>query len=173
MTYKQEIRREMKSLLYRLSPPEIAAKSEAIWRQVEQLEAFRRASVVLLYASLPDEVQTQHFMRRHIMHLRLLLPIVHGSTLLVGDATALKQSEQLGILEPVQALAEIPPIDVAIIPGVAFDRQNNRLGRGKGYYDRLLSAVSTYKIGVCFSCQLLGSVPHNDKDVKMDVVVSG
>ncbi|MDR2814793.1 MAG: 5-formyltetrahydrofolate cyclo-ligase [Prevotellaceae bacterium] len=168
---KQSLRREVKALLRQLSPEEAAAKSEAVWRQVEQVEAFCRANAVLLYASLPGEVQTQDFIRRHGKRLRLLLPVVHGDTLLVGEATGLKRSPQFGILEPTQTLPEIPPIDVAIIPGVAFDRHNNRLGRGKGYYDRLLSAVSAYKIGVCFGCQLLEHVPHNAQDVRMEQVV--
>ena len=158
-------------MLRGLSAAEIAAKSEAVWRQVEALEEFRQAATVLLYASLPDEVQTPDFIRRHGARLRLLLPAVQGDALLVGEATGLRRSEPFGILEPAHALREIPPIAVAIIPGVAFDRCNNRLGRGKGYYDRLLASLSTYKIGVCFGCQLLERVPCEAHDVKMDRVV--
>jgi 5-formyltetrahydrofolate cyclo-ligase len=168
---KCDIRKEVRLLLRQLSPAEIAAKSEAVWRQVEALEEFRRAKTVLLYASLPDEVQTPDFIRRHRERLRLLLPVVHGDALLVGEATGLRRSERFGILEPELPLSEIPPVDVAIIPGVAFDRLNNRLGRGKGYYDKLLAACCTCKIGVCFRCQLLEHIPHDAHDVKMDRVV--
>ncbi|MDR0710723.1 MAG: 5-formyltetrahydrofolate cyclo-ligase [Prevotellaceae bacterium] len=168
---KSAVRRDVKLLLRQLSPEEIAAKSEAVWQQVEQLEEFRRASVLLLYSALPDEVQTQDFIQRHSKRLRALLPVMHGDTLLVGEAIGAKRIARFGVLEPAQALSKIPPIDAAIIPGVAFDRHNNRLGRGKGYYDKLLSAIATHKIGVCFGCQLLELVPHDAHDVKMDKVV--
>ena len=168
---KRAARGAVRQQLQRLSAAEVAAKSEAVWRQVESLEELRRASTVLVYASLPDEVQTQDFIRRHGEHLRLLLPIVAGKALLIGEATGLQRINRFGVLEPAQPLREIPPVDVALIPGVAFDRQNNRLGRGKGYYDRLLSSVGAYKVGVCFGCQLLEHVPHDAHDVKMDRVV--
>jgi 5-formyltetrahydrofolate cyclo-ligase len=116
-------------------------------------------------------VQTPDFIRRHGERLRLLLPVVHGDALLVGEAAGPRRSNRFGILEPAQALREIPPVDVVVVPGVAFDRRNNRLGRGKGYYDRLLATINTYKIGVCFGCQLLEHVPHDAHDVRMDRVV--
>lgn len=168
------MRREVRLLLSKLSAAEIAAKSEAIWRQVEPMEEFRQAATVLLFASLPSEVQTQSFMQRWSEQKLLLLPIVHGDTLLVGASAALKKNDLFGILEPARALAEIPPVDVAIIPGLAFDKRGNRLGRGKGYYDRFLKTINPpYKIGVCFACQLLEQVPHEEQDVKMDKVVAG
>ena len=63
-------------------------------------------------------------------------------------------------------------IDLAIIPRVAFDVHGNRLGRGKGYYDRLLPRLPhTYKIGICFPFQLLEKVPTETQDVRMDEVL--
>ena len=65
-------------------------------------------------------------------------------------------------------------IDLAVIPGVAFDRAGNRLGRGKGYYDRLLPRLAdTYKIGLCYPFQLADSLPAEAHDVRMDEVVCG
>jgi 5-formyltetrahydrofolate cyclo-ligase len=65
-------------------------------------------------------------------------------------------------------------IDLAVIPGVAFDRHGARLGRGKGYYDRLLSLMlNAYKIGICFPFQLLEHIPSEPHDVLMNEVVSG
>jgi 5-formyltetrahydrofolate cyclo-ligase len=170
---KQAFRKEVKLLLSKLSVMEIAAKSEAVWRQVEQLEEFRQAATVLLFASLPTEVQTQSFMQRWNGQKQFLLPIVHGDTLLVGASSELRASACFGLLEPVRALTEIPPIDLAIIPGLAFDRHNNRLGRGKGYYDRFLKVTGSYKVGVCFACQLFEQIPHEEQDVKMDRVLVG
>lgn len=65
-------------------------------------------------------------------------------------------------------------IDVILVPGVAFDAYGNRLGRGKGYYDKILKQTNAYKIGVCFDFQFIENVPTEVHDVKMDkVVVSG
>ena len=77
-----------------------------------------------------------------------------------------------GISEP-QA-AEIDPctVDLVIVPGVAYDRQMNRLGRGKGYYDRLLAGISAPCIGICFDCQLVGRVPAESHDRPMDAVIT-
>ena len=65
-------------------------------------------------------------------------------------------------------------IDLVIVPGIAFDEEGYRTGRGRGYYDRFLSREDTanaYKIGVCFPPQFKKSVPHEDWDVKMDEVI--
>ena len=68
-------------------------------------------------------------------------------------------------------MPEIPPLDLAIVPGVAFDSKGNRLGRGKGFYENFLHQISVYKMGVCVDCQYVSYVPHNANDVKMDEVI--
>ena len=61
---------------------------------------------------------------------------------------------------------------LAIIPGMAFDGNHNRLGRGKGYYDRFLQKISqVYKIGICFPFQLVGEIPTEETDIKMDAMI--
>ena len=83
------------------------------------------------------------------------------------------QAGAYGILEPTGELfANYDDIDVAIVPGMAFDAEGHRLGRGKGYYDRFLSRVNNvYKIGLCFSWQMVDNVPCDDHDVVMDEVI--
>lgn len=79
-----------------------------------------------------------------------------------------------GIMEPCgEVFADYQAIDLAIIPGMAFDRQGNRLGRGKGYYDRFLPLLLPYIyiIGVCFPFQLLDDIPTEEHDIKMDTVL--
>ena len=77
------------------------------------------------------------------------------------------------IMEPTGELFDdYAAIDLAVIPGVAFDREGNRMGRGKGYYDRLLPKLrSTYKIGICLPFQLVEQIPTDEHDVKMDEVI--
>ena len=63
-------------------------------------------------------------------------------------------------------------IDVFVIPGVAFDRLMNRLGRGKGFYDNYLAESDSLKIGVCFDELLFEEIPHRSHDIKMDIIVT-
>lgn len=138
------------------------------------------AEVVLCYHSLPDEVYTHQACDELVrMGKRVLLPKVVSDTEMTiheyHDSRDLILGG-FGILEP-----STPPIDittlpqslVAIIPGMAFDRACHRLGRGKGYYDRLLSQLPyIYKIGVAFPFQLLDDIPCEPTDIQMDEVIS-
>ena len=64
-------------------------------------------------------------------------------------------------------------IELAIIPGIAFDKQNNRLGRGKGFYDRIMNKITAPKIGVCFTPQYLKEISTETFDKKVDMVITG
>lgn len=84
------------------------------------------------------------------------------------------QKGAFGIMEPIGAVfTDYATIDVAVVPGMAFDRDGHRLGRGKGYYDRFLARIPhVYKIGLCFAWQLVDCVPTDANDIMMDCVVS-
>lgn len=146
---------------------------------MEALEAyppFQQAGTVLLYYSLPDEVCTHAFIRKWCDRKRLLLPVVVGDDLELRCYTGPADMAigAYGIAEPVgPAFTELSAIDVAVVPGVAFDAAGHRLGRGKGYYDRLLPHLRAVKVGICYPYQLLAEVPAEPFDVRMDAVVSG
>ena len=81
--------------------------------------------------------------------------------------------ESFGILKPAGELfTAYEAIGLILVPGVAFDVDNNRMGRGKAYYDKLLASLDAFKLGVCFDFQLLQSVPTDEHDIKMDFIVS-
>ena len=196
---KTALRQKVKLLLNLLTAEEVAVKSAAVWAQVERLQEFKSAKNILAYASLKTEVQTHDFLQRWSGKKSIFLPIVCGDELRVGrfchaecneasleilrfaqndkrgaqnDNSGILRRGAFGILQPETALAEIPPLDLAIIPGIAFDRRNNRLGRGKGFYDNFLKHKVLQKIGVCFDCQLFDEIPHEEFDVRMDKVVT-
>ena len=77
------------------------------------------------------------------------------------------------IMEPVgEVFSNYERVDVAVVPGMAFDSRNNRLGRGRGYYDRLLPLLTNaYKIGICFDFQRLPGIPSEATDQPMDEVI--
>lgn len=142
---------------------------------LEARPAFRAASTVVLYYSLEDEVDTHAFVQAWSEKKRILLPVVKGEELELREYTG-PQDLAVGayhIEEPVgNAFMAYGEIDLIVVPGVAFDLQGHRLGRGKGYYDRLLPRLPhARKIGLCFPFQVVEEVPVEPFDIPMDEVV--
>jgi 5-formyltetrahydrofolate cyclo-ligase len=131
----------------------------------------------MLYNALSDEVPTQALMDKLVAQGKtVLLPcVINDTDMELRRYTGPQdlQTGSFGIQEPTGELfTDYDTIDVAIIPGMAFDAEGHRLGRGKGYYDRFLSRVPhLYKIGLCFSWQLVDHVPYDEHDIKMDEVI--
>jgi len=111
-----------------------------IIKKILNLSEWKKANVVCIYTSLPNEVDTKQLLqsKKHI-----ILP--------EEDTTH---------------------VDLYIVPGVAFDRNGNRLGRGGGYYDRLLQNKKAIKIGLAYEMQMVAEAPHTRYDVPMDMVVT-
>ena len=103
------------------------------------------------------------------------VPVVKGNEII---PSLLKRWEELksgayGILEPEEIRAIEPhKIDVAIVPGIAFDFRGYRIGYGKGYFDRLLAKMDAMKVGIAFDFQLVEEIPHEKHDIKMDVIIT-
>lgn len=132
---------------------------------------------ILAYSALPDEVPTQALLDLLVKQGKtVILPRVINDTDMELRRYTGRHDLQLGaygILEPTGELFTVyDTIDVAIVPGMAFDAEGYRLGRGKGYYDRFLARVPyLYKIGLCFSWQMVDKVPHDKHDIVMDEVI--
>ncbi len=139
---------------------------------------FSTAHTLLLYNALPDEVQTQQLIASLTAEGKtVVLPKVTSDTEMelrryTGNSDL--QPGPFGIMEPTGELfTDYDAIDVAVIPGMAFDMKGHRLGRGKGYYDRMLAQMpGIYKIGICFPWQMVDEVPSDEHDVLMDCVIS-
>ncbi len=176
---KKQIRREMRRLEEELAASGSAAlRSEEIFRQVEALPEFRTARTILAYMSLPGEAQTPAAIKRWAESRRIAIPRVEGEQLRL----CLYEKDKLvsgykGILEPSAnaAIISAEEVDLAIIPGVAFERRGDgivRLGHGKGFYDRLLPQLSCKKIGVGFSFRLTEGIPSDPWDVLLDDLIT-
>lgn len=172
---KKELRKIIRELKKQYSTQQKKEMSVPVMEQVAQNALFRAASVILAYWSMDDEVYTHDFVCRWGKEKTILLPCVKGDELEIRyfeGADKLKPGEAFGIGEPVGELfTKLNDIDVVLVPGVAFDRQGNRLGRGKGYYDKILKNTAAYKIGVCFDFQFVETVPADEHDVEMDEVI--
>lgn len=151
--------------------------SNKIMEQIEGLPAFKAGKKILIYYSIPGEVQTVDFLEKYKTVKDLYLPVVEGSILSVKEYTGKENCIKgpFGILEPAgKCIDTLDDIDLIILPGVAFDRNRNRLGRGKGYYDKLLYTIppTTLKVGICFDFQLFDVIPTDPWDIRMDLVIT-
>lgn len=173
METKDEIRKRIAEKKKEFSESELKALSSTIMEKLEDNVVLKCAKTVLLYHSLPDEVFTHDFVEKWSKEKTILLPVVKGDELEIRVYTGREcmQKGSFNIDEPQgEAYNDLTSIDAAVIPGVSFDSHGNRLGRGKGYYDRFLKKLNTFKIGVCFGFQLSEEIPHGEYDVAMDEV---
>ena len=135
------------------------------------------AQTIMLYHSLPDEVYTHDAIKQlSAVGKQVLLPAVIDETHLELRPYEGENDLQLGamnIFEPIGApFTAYEQIEVVVVPGVSFDANGNRLGRGRGYYDRfLLQVPQAYKLGICFDFQKVAHVPTGSSDVPMNEVI--
>ncbi len=174
---KKQLRHQINTIKQNYSQQELETKSRDILLKLEQHEAFEKARTVLAYWSMPGEVYTHDAVIRWSKDKHLLLPCVKGDELEIRKFTNEKEIEIRGkyqIGEPTGSIIEsFNGIDLVIVPGLAFDRQNNRLGRGKAYYDKFLLKTKAYKIAVCFDFQMVEAVPVDATDIQMDQIIAG
>jgi len=174
---KDELRRYIREQKRQFTGTELEELSLPVIGRLLSHPAVISAGTILMYYSLPDEVNTHDAVKRLAgKGKHVLLPRVKDGgnmEIRVYESQDDMQKGCYGIMEPTGRLfVDYDKIDVAVIPGMSFDNANNRLGRGKGYYDRFLSKVPhIYKIGVCFDFQKLPVIPASAHDIKMDVVI--
>lgn len=174
MMEKSDIRRKINAMRRMLSEEERQSAASDVFDRLEKTAAFLMADNVLMYHSLPDELSTREFLRKWGAKKHFFLPRVNGVDL---DILPYEESRlELGsfhIEEPTgEDTVDPSQIELMVIPAVAYDRNGNRLGRGKGFYDRLLSSAKATKIGVGYEFQLIDSIPVEPHDIPMDMVIT-
>ena len=174
---KKETRAYIRTLKKNFTEEEKQMESARIWEQLEQQPLFRNSRRIFIYWSMPDEVKTPDFIRKWHNDKDFILPCVVGDELELKHFSSeqdLRKGERFEIPEPVgEPLKGYDKIELAIVPGMAFDRLGHRLGRGKGYYDKTLCHIKAPKIGVCYGFQFLEQVPVDAFDIPMDEVIHG
>lgn len=170
-------KQEMRQMIRLRKQQHTADESSVVIARLKENPRFLQAQTLLIYSALPDEVQTQSLLDELTEAGKMvLLPKVVSSEdmeLRRYTGTSSLQPGAYGIMEPVgERFTDYATIDIAVVPGMAFDAQGHRLGRGKGYYDRFLAKVpDVYKIGLCFSWQMVDEVPSEANDIMMDEVM--
>lgn len=174
MVEKKALRQQVRALKKQFTAEQLAMESEKIMKKISNHPDFQNSEIVMLYASLPDEVQTLGFIEEWRNRKRIILPTVVGDDIIPVELTAGSGMVEgnFHILEPENNPYD-GPIDLIVVPGMAFDRQGHRLGRGKGYYDRFLIKYPEVKtIGICFNFQMLDEVPEEPHDQLINEVIT-
>jgi len=175
---KQDLRRYVRMMKDTCTASQLAEMSAAAMRQLFAHPRVKDARTILAYYSLDDEVDTHALIDTLVAQGKtLLLPAVVSETELELRRYAGVADLRLGlfnIMEPVgEVFTDYDAIDTVVVPGVAFDSRNHRLGRGRGYYDRLLPRLGrAYRLAVCFPFQMLPGVPADDHDCSVDEVIT-
>ena len=179
---KQEIRRAMVFARNRISDKERQSRSQSIERHLTALDAYQKATIILTYASFRSEADTMGLIRTALeAGKRVAVPVCLPNEVQILPCE-IKSPDELtpghwGIPEPpkhLQRQIRVEEIDLAVIPGLAFDRHFNRLGYGAGYYDRFLPKMrrDAAKIGIGFAFQLVDQLPADPFDVPMDGIIT-
>ncbi len=172
---KTYIRNLIKGKKKALSETEKREASMRVFNKLEECDIFKESKKILIYHSLPDELSTSDFIDKWHERKQLFLPRVNGDNLdILPFEKGKLQSGAFNIEEPTgNDIADISNIDLIIVPAVAYDRKGNRVGRGKGYYDRLLNSCrNTTKIGVGYDFQLVDEIEAETHDIPVDIVIT-
>ena len=179
---KTAARAEARARLRTISPATRAVAGERIAELIWALPEISGARAILLYASLPEEVPTDSIaheaLRRGItITYPRCLPETRMMTLhVLQELAELSEAGSYGIREPDLAcpMVELRDIDVVLVPGLAWDRNGGRLGRGAGYYDRLFANPDcrAFRCGLFFAAQELPEIPVDPWDIALDAVVT-
>ena len=148
-------------------------RSVQLWAKVAELEQYHRAGSVMAFVGFGSEPDTDPlFARLAVEGKRLLLPRVEPLGIVVADGDSPLVASSFGVKEPSGPALDVGEIDLVIVPGLAFTPAGDRLGYGRGYYDRFLPSVAAPSVGVCFTDQLVDEMPVTDRDVRVGMVVS-
>lgn len=171
---KREIRRKIKALRTMLTEMEKRSAAQEVFDRLEKTAAFLLADKILMYHSLPDELFTHEFLSKWASRKHFFLPRVNGVDLeILPYGESRLELGSFHIEEPTGSNTIDPSeIELIVVPAVAYDRKGNRLGRGKGFYDRLLKSTKATKIGVGYEFQLYDELPTEPHDVGMDMVIT-
>ena len=180
---KDDIRRNIEKALASLSDKEIKDKTQRIEKRLFEFANFLEANIVLLYINSNCEVNSLEIIKRCLNYKKIVIlpafvPTKYEMKLFKIDN--LDTDLTLGprnILEPDPNQCNVVPIeciDIAIIPGVAFDEKGGRIGSGDGYYDRLIPKlpITTRKVALTFEDQIVSQIQMEAHDRHVDIIIT-
>ena len=180
---KQEIRHDVAKKLEALSKNASAENTREIENKLFEFANFLEANIVLLYINKPYEISTENILSQiyafkkivvlprfdTAKHEMKLMKVDHPETELIPGARNIREPD-----EKVCKLVPIESVDIAIVPGIAFDEKGGRIGSGEGYYDRLLPklSITTRKVALAFEDQIVPQIPIESHDKPVDIIIT-
>lgn len=179
---KRRARTRLRALRRALLPEDVVARGARVQARLLSTPHYQKARTLALYAALPGEVPTQDVLAAAVRDGKtVVFPVVPdtGKRLVFRSVEAeahLDAAGHLAIPEPSRGRPEVAlaDIDLFVVPGLGFSRKGHRLGRGAGYYDATLALApaGTPRVGLAFSEQVLETLPVDEDDVAMHLVVT-
>ncbi len=180
---KSKIRKDMITALESLSENEIALKTRKIENRLFDFANFVEANITMLYISCPGEVSSRNIITYCLDYKKIIvLPAFDSQKFRIrlfkidNIEKDLKPGSR-GMLEPDTARCKPVPVeclDIAIIPGIAFDEKGGRIGSGEGYYDRFIPKlpITTRKVSIAFEDQIIPQIPMESHDKHVDIIIT-
>lgn len=178
---KDEIRKIVLDKRGKLTKKKVETASKSIIEIIKDLEVFKESRMILSYMPYGQEVDIMP-LNQFILdnEKRLCLPRVRSSTEMdCAEVESLSEKmikSKFGIMEPSPELkpSNLESIDLILVPGLAFDREGNRIGHGKGYYDRFLAQIKKemFTLGIAYAFQVFDTLPSDPFDKKVKGIVS-
>lgn len=177
---KKEMRNLLRELLLGISEIDRVDLSRKVYALLQRQDVWQSSKSILLFAPHSNEPDIWPLMAVALGQEKLIaLPkfAADKNSYIACRIENLERSflrGQFGIREPNTECTEIPPnqLDLALVPGVGFDLKGGRLGRGRGFYDRLLAQIPGSKCGVCFDEQIVETIPTEPHDVRMNYILT-
>ena len=177
---KAALRKQIRGALEKISPAARTTLSVQIRDRLKEQDVWKNAGSVLFFASRPDELDLWPLLEEALAAGKIAaLPCYHPAdknyvACRVQNVRSDIVTGQFGIREPAARCPEIPlsRLNLILVPGVAFDWHGHRLGRGRGFYDRLLAGTRGVKCGITFDEQMVNDVPAGPSDVRMNFMMT-
>ncbi|HBF44294.1 MAG TPA: 5-formyltetrahydrofolate cyclo-ligase [Clostridiales bacterium] len=168
---KKEIRKEMLKKRDALQKGYVKKQSEKVFKLLKTINAFLNAESFFIYVDFRNEIKTDKIIN-FLKNKLVLLPKIGGEEMYAVKKEEETKLNKYGILEPKSSNAYTGKIDVCIIPLVACSKKGDRIGFGKGYYDKFLKSTNSLKIGLAYSWQVLDNFESEPFDEKLDIIVT-
>ena len=175
---KNELRKIYKLKRREMTVEEVEVKSKKACKHFLESDLYKNADTLMLYMPLGKETDTTDIIKRAFADgKRVAFPVTDEASAQITPCYATVDAEfskgGFSVKEPdVKVVANAKDLDVIIVPGIAFDVQGNRIGFGKGCYDKLLVKTNALKVGFCYDLQICDNIPADEFDIKMDYIIT-
>ena len=175
---KNEIRNRYKELRRGISETEVREMSRLAAQVFLDSDLYKNSRIIMLYIPLRNETDTKDIIKKAFEDGKVLVfPITEREngeiTPYFAEKDTVFKKGNFSVFEPCDTqMADPEKIDVVIVPGIAFDKSGNRIGFGKGCYDKFLKSTKAVRIGYCYEAQLCEEIPADGLDERMDWIIT-